>query len=464
LTTINFNPAMPRQSGTMINAARAPAELSVPRYTSYPTAPEFCSAVGAPDYAGWLSALPGHAKLSLYIHVPYCAQLCRYCGCHTKAVRRREPIEAYAACLDDEIALVGARVSGGEVEHLHWGGGTPSILGAHRIVELFARLNDFFNIASHFEHAIELDPRYMSRDLARALASIGVGRASFGVQDFNGNIQQAIGRIQAFEVVERAVVELREYGVDRINLDLMYGLPGQTIDDIRRSIALAVSLQPQRLAYFGYAHVPWLRAHQRLIDESLLPDAPARLEQANAAYETLVSLGYIPIGLDHFARPDDELAVAARHGRLHRNFQGYTTDQADALIGLGASAIGRFPQGFVQNAPDIGGYARAIASGQLATARGIVLSPEDRLRANIIERIMCDFSVDLNDLPDHDVDVRGDFDAELAAVMPLAREELVLLDGKRITVTEKGRPFVRLVAAAFDAYLAKARARHSAAV
>jgi len=438
------------------------AESSVPRYTSYPTAPHFSGAVGARDYGNWLSGLPCDATLSLYIHVPYCAQLCHYCGCHTKAVRRREPVEAYAECLADEVRLVGSRVAGGRVVHLHWGGGTPSILGADQIVKLFATLTKLFDLAADYEHAIELDPRYVTEELARALAGIGADRASLGVQDFSPDVQQAIGRIQPFAVVERAVRALRDAGIEHINIDLMYGLPHQSVDDVRRSAALAVSLQPQRLAYFGYAHVPWLKAHQRLIEEKLLPDTPARLQQAQAGRETLVDAGYVAIGLDHFARPDDELAGAARNGRLRRNFQGYTTDQADALIGLGASAIGRFAHGFVQNAPDVGGYARSIASGSLATALGIALTPEDRLRAHVIERIMCDFAVDLNEVPGNGM--TRDFDAELEALVPLAAEGLVQLDGKRILVTEPGRPFVRLVAAAFDAYRANAAARHSAAV
>jgi oxygen-independent coproporphyrinogen-3 oxidase len=393
--------------------------------------------------------------------VPYCAQLCHYCGCHTKAVRQRGPVEAYADRLAEEIALVGRQIGGGRVVHLHWGGGTPSLLGEERLAELIETINDAFEIAADCEHAIELDPRHVNRALARTLGHIGVSRASLGVQDFGAHIQQAIGRIQPFEVVERAVFELRDSGIERINLDLMYGLPGQTVDDVRRSATLAASLQPQRLAYFGYAHVPWLKTHQRLIDDSKLPGAAERLRQAEAGHETLVSHGYVGIGLDHFAWPDDDLAIAARSGRLHRNFQGYTTDRADALIGLGASAIGRLPQGFVQNAPDVGSYARAISAGRLATVRGIALSEDDRVRGEIIERLMCDFSVDVASLAGRDGPC---FDAELEALAALEAEGLAFLRGSHVTVTERGRPFVRLIAAAFDAYLPNASARHSVAV
>jgi oxygen-independent coproporphyrinogen-3 oxidase len=447
----------------MLNPARALAESSVPRYTSYPTAPQFSAAVNAGDYASWLSSLPRDATLSLYIHVPYCAELCRYCGCHTKAVRQRKPVEAYAERLIDEARLVGDRVAGGNVVHLHWGGGTPSMLGAGCLVRVFAAIAEVFDLSADHKHAIELDPRYVTGTLARALAGIGVNRASLGVQDFSADVQQAIGRVQPFESVRQAVLALRDAGIERINVDLMYGLPHQSIDDVRRSAALAVSLQPQRLAYFGYAHVPWLKPHQRLIEEKFLPDALLRMKQAQAGREALLDAGYDAIGLDHFARPDDALAEAARAGRLRRNFQGYTADQADALIGLGASAIGRLAQGFVQNAPDVAGYARAVSSGSLATVRGITLSPEDRLRSHIIERIMCDFALDLNELPANDMS-GSDFDAELKAITPLAAEGLVHLDGKRIVVTDTGRPFVRIVASAFDAYRASSATRHSAAV
>ncbi|HEY1365354.1 MAG TPA: oxygen-independent coproporphyrinogen III oxidase [Xanthobacteraceae bacterium] len=447
----------------MSDQARALAELSVPRYTSYPTAPHFSPAVGGNDYACWLSSLSRSSTLSFYVHVPFCARLCHYCGCHTKAVRQRAPIETYAEKLTGEIALVARQLGGGKVVHLHWGGGTPSILGERRLAELFGRVCERFEVAASFEHAIELDPRYVTDELARVLAGIGVSRASLGAQDFNPAVQQAIGRVQPFETVREAVLRLREAGIERINLDLMYGLPGQTVGDVRRSAALAVSLAPQRLAYFGYAHVPWLKTHQRLIDASRLPGAAERLRQAEAAREVLVGLGYEHIGLDHFAQADDELAAAARSGRLHRNFQGYTTDAAEALIGFGASAIGRLAGGFVQNAPDVAGYARAISAGRLATVRGLVLSEDDRVRGAVIERLMCDFAVDLAHFSAAGR-ISGAFAAELAALAPLEAEGLVRLEGRRVAVTEQGRPFVRLVAAAFDAHLAQGRARHSIAV
>ena len=435
------------------------AERNVPRYTSYPTAPHFTADIRPERYAEWLAALPREATLSLYLHVPFCTELCHYCGCNTRAVRKREPIDAYAVRLIEEIGLL-APLSGRRLTHLHWGGGTPSILGPQWLETIAARLASLFDLSGLKEHAIELDPRRLDRPLVRTLAAIGINRASLGVQDASPHVQQLIGRVQPFEMVERAADWLREAGIENLNIDLMYGLPGQGTREVARSAELAASLSPQRLSLFGYAHVPWFKTHQRLIDDAALPGVEARLQQAQVASETLQSFGYRPIGLDHFALPDDELAIAAAEHRLHRNFQGYTVDDADALIGLGASAIGKLPQGFVQNAPDVAGYARAIDGGRFATVKGLALSDDDRLRGGIIERLMCDLTLDLDT-------VEGGaerFADELAALAPLAAEGLLEIDGARVTVTERGRPYVRIAAAAFDAYLKASQKRHSVAV
>jgi oxygen-independent coproporphyrinogen-3 oxidase len=434
------------------------AERNVPRFTSYPTAPHFSAAVGPDRYAEWLGALPRAARLSLYIHVPFCTELCHYCGCNTRALRKRAPVDDYAQRLLDEIALLGC-VSGRKLTHLHWGGGTPSILGPEWLETIVACLASRFDLSALKEHAIELDPRRLDKPLVRTLAAIGVNRASLGMQDANPHVQQAIGRMQPFEQVERAADWLREAGIANLNLDLMYGLPEQTARDAARSAELAVSLKPQRLALFGYAHVPWFKSHQRLIDTASLPGPAERLEQAQAAAETLISFGYRAVGLDHFALPADELCVAAYARRLHRNFQGYTTDDADALIGLGASAIGKLPQGFVQNAPDLGGYSRSVAAGGFATVKGHAMSADDRIRAAIIERLMCDLAVDLDDFGG-----RAPFTAEVEALATLADQGLLRLDGALVTMTEQGRPYVRIAAAAFDAYLAASQKRHSVAV
>ena len=438
-------------------------ERAVPRYTSYPTAPNFSPAINADVYRSWLAGLPTEAALSLYLHVPFCRELCHYCGCHTKATLRDEPIEAYAQRLVEEIALVASHTGQRKVTHIHWGGGTPSILDADLLKFITDEIAHRFNLSAVREHAIELDPRYLTRPLSQALRDIGVNRASLGVQDFSAHVQQAAGRIQPFDTVKNAVDLLNDFGIDRINIDLMYGLPKQTVADVQRTATLAHALKPQRVAVFGYAHVPWFRPQQRLIEQSDLPSSPERLAQAEAAHEILVQFGYQPIGLDHYAKPDDQLA--ARSGRLQRNFQGYTDDDADALVGLGASAISRLPQGFAQNAPAVGNYSRAIADGKLATVKGIVLSDEDRLRGRIIERLMCDMAVDLDAIADEaGFDSATDFTDELELLEPFQENGSVQIEGHRIRITEKGRPYMRLVASVFDTYLTRANSRHSVAV
>lgn len=434
-------------------------ERNVPRYTSYPTAPHFSPQIGAERYAGWLAALPAETTLSLYLHVPFCTELCHYCGCNTKATRQRGPVDAYAEHLLAEIKLISALTGRRKAVHLHWGGGTPSILGADWLRRIVDALGEAFDLSTLKEHNIELDPRRMTQPLVTALAEIGVNRASLGVQEFAPHVQHAIGRIQPFELVERCVAMLRDAGIGRLNFDLMYGLPKQGRADITRSAERAVSLRPTRIALFGYAHVPWFKKHQALIKESDLPGPQERLRQACIASEVFEGAGYECIGLDHFAFADDELAVAARERQLHRNFQGYTTDRADALIGLGASAIGKLPQGFVQNAIDAAGYARAVEAGQPATVKGIALNEDDRLRADLIERLMCDLRLDLSRFGG-----AAQFHNEMNALAPLADAGLVVLDDQTITITEAGRPLVRLAAAAFDAYLPANQARHSLAV
>jgi len=434
------------------------AERRVPRYTSYPTAPHFSPTVGPEIYRYWLAGLSPAATLSLYLHVPYCTELCRYCGCTTKAVRRRAPVEDYAELLLAEIAFLGSVVRGQRAVHVHWGGGTPSILGGDNLTRIVEQLAAKFDLTRLEEHAIELDPRLLTPDLASAIARIGITRVSLGVQDLSPHVQQAIGRIQPFEQVVRAVDTLRTAGISKINFDLMYGLPQQTVADVIRSARLASSLSPSRLALFGYAHVPWFKPHQRLIDEAALPDAGARLAQMQSATETLQECGFVPVGLDHFAAAGDELLNAARSKRLHRNFQGYTTDQADALIGIGASSIGRLPQGYVQNAPDVGSYARAIRAGDFAVAKGLALSGEDHVRGLVIERLMCDLAVDLDDYAND-----MDFSDEINALDGLSDAGVIRRDSRRIVVTEFGKPYVRLVAAVFDAYLQHGQKRHSAA-
>jgi len=445
--------------------ARAYLDQQVPRYTSYPTAPHFGPAVDGTVYAGWLRAVDPEARLSLYLHVPFCAQMCWYCGCHTKIVRRDAPVHAYAETLATEIALVAAALPDRMgVAAIHWGGGTPTMLSATDFAALMARLGSCFEIAGDTDVAVEIDPRTLDREKADALAQAGVTRASLGVQDFNPDVQRAINRVQPFETTAQAVADLRHAGVAAINFDLMYGLPGQTVADVMRSVDLAAELAPDRVALFGYAHVPWMKRHQQRIDETALPGGDERLAQLEAAAAQLARQGYRRVGLDHFARADDPMARALDDGELRRNFQGYTVDAAPVLLGFGASAIGSLEQGYVQNLIPLKGYAEAVAAGQLPVARGIAIDDEDRLRRDVVERLMCDSAIDLDAVCRAHGIATGHFDDELGALRPFERDGLVAISGHRIDLTDVGRPFVRNVCAVFDSYLETGAGRHSRAV
>jgi oxygen-independent coproporphyrinogen III oxidase len=442
------------------NAARRYASHNVPRYTSYPTAADFTPVVTAREHAAWLGSLDAEDSVSVYLHVPYCSEICLYCGCNTKMAVRDDVVAGYRRALEAEIALVSHLVKDRlRIARLHWGGGTPSILGTAGLQSVLAVLQERFSFDRGFEHAIELDPRYVTRELADGLAALGVTRASLGVQDINPLVQAAIGRLQSLATVEAAVKRLRSAGIRSLSFDLMYGLPMQTVESIRKTCASALSMSPDRIACFGYAHLPRLRANQRRIDEATLPSQDQRIDQADVIAEELAGNGYRKIGIDHFAKPGDALAIAAASHHLHRNFQGYTDDDRKILLGFGASSISTLADGFVQNITDVPRYVRAIEAGSLASARGCRLDPADRVRALIIERLMCDFEVDLEAIAP-----KFDFSAELSMLAPMQREGLVAIGGNRLVVTETGRSVVRVIAATFDTYRRPAAAQFSTAV
>lgn len=439
------------------------ADARVPRYTSYPTAPNFSGNVGEADYRAWLASLPP-ANASLYLHVPFCRAMCWYCGCHTTVSAREAPVERYVASLKQEIKLVARHATGPlTVSHIHFGGGSPTLMSADQMRSIMRDLRQRFTVAEDAEIAIEIDPRTLATDMAETLGESGFNRASLGVQSFDLDVQSAINRVQSFEETQVAVRLLRTNGIQHINFDLIYGLPHQTLLSCLDSVQQALALRPGRFAVFGYAHVPAIKPHQRKISSDALPDSEARLAQSRAIAEALVEAGYVEIGLDHFALPDDPLAEAAAAGRLHRNFQGYTTDDADVLVGLGASSIGRLPQGFIQNEVRIPHYQRHVAEGRLPVARGYRFAGDDRLRGEVIERLMCDHRVDLGT-------VCRRFGADPAALLaatslqPLIADGLVDHEGTRISVKPHARPLVRSIAAAFDAHLLGSGDRHSRAV
>ena len=441
------------------------AAQQVPRYTSYPTAPHFKDKIASREYEAWLRELPHDATLSLYLHIPYCSSICHYCGCHTKATRREAPVRAYADTLAQELKLlITSAGSGRPLTHLHWGGGTPSLLPAESFRHLVSVIKQSFVLTSDIEHAIELDPRTVTPELATTLSSIGINRVSLGIQDFNPNVQLAIGRVQPHAQVARAVSILRRAGLNHICFDLMYGLPNQGEAELERSIELAAALRPDRMALFGYAHVPWMKKHQQLIDATALPGTVERFEQAEAATIKLSALGYQRIGLDHFALPTDSLAQAANFGRLRRNFQGYTADPADALLGLGASALSKLPGGFVQNQSDNRAWRREIEAGRLPVFRGKRTDTDDAMRGELIEELMCRFESDLDALSRRYHRNPLELRENLEKLETLRDDGLVEIDGSRIKIPSDRRAFVRLVAAAFDTYLPNGTGRHSAAV
>jgi oxygen-independent coproporphyrinogen-3 oxidase len=439
---------------------------AAPRYTSYPTAPHFSSDVGEEVYRARLAALPVTEPVSLYVHVPYCDTLCWFCGCHTKITRQYGPVGKYVDLLIREMELLAEALPGPmRMSHMHWGGGSPTLLTAEDSLRLADAARALFRPAFDFEFAVEIDPRETGKDRIAALAHGGLTRASIGVQDFDPQVQRAINRMQSFEETRAVVAALRAEGVRSLNLDLMYGLPYQTLSRTLATIRKALSLRPDRVALFGYAHVPWMKTHQRMIPEEALPGPEARLEAAEAAAELLVAEGYEKIGIDHFALPGDSMAAASSEGVLRRNFQGYTTDLAHTLLPVGASAIGRLPDLFIQNEPSLKSHARAIEEGRLPAARGVRLDADDRLRADVIERLMCDFAVDLDPIcAAHGADAQALLRDAEARLADMEADGILIRQGNRLRMTEVGQPFVRQVAACFDRYFTQGAARHSSTV
>lgn len=436
----------------------------VPRYTSYPTAPHFSPAFEEATYRQWLAVIEPSQAVSLYLHIPFCESLCWYCGCFTKIPARFQSIEFYVAVLCAEIDLVAEALPGRvPVRHLHWGGGTPTILGPELFAHVTKMLQTRFDVEAEAEHAIEIDPRRLDAVMAAALARAGVNRVSLGVQTFDPAVQNAIHRTQSFEQTQQAADILRDSGIRHLNVDLIYGLPHQTVSSCAATVDRVLELEPDRVAAFGYAHVPTVKPHQRNIDEAALPGEAARQDQAQTIADMLTRAGFVRIGIDHFALPDDELARRLRDRTLRRNFQGYTADQAEALIGIGASAIGALPQGYVQNTPRLADYHDLVMSGALPVARGIALTADDRFRRDVIAELMCYLRADIDTIA-----ARHNVDSTLPEIRrrlaELTRHGVACWDGNRLVVPEMHRALARVVAAAFDVYLDPAVHRHSVAV
>ncbi len=452
------------KDATLKNLAEDLGNFRVPRYTSYPSAPHFHKGIDADIYQKWLQELPANINLSLYLHIPFCEEMCYFCGCHTKITKHYKPIAEYSKQLIKEIKLAANNINQQEVAHIHFGGGSPTMLHGEDFSDLMQEIRNNFIIKADAEIAVEMDPRTLDAEKIAHYAACGVNRASLGVQDFDAKVQTAINRIQPYEMVKTCVDNLRKVGIDKLNIDLIYGLPLQTEENFLLTMEKVLSLNPNRLSLFGYAHVPWMKKHQTLIDETTLPNAEQRFALFNLASEFFCTHGYVAIGLDHFARADDDMSIAAQEQKLHRNFQGYTTDSANALLGFGVSAISALPQGYTQNTSNATEYKHSISENNLPIIRGICLSDEDRLRAAIIEELMCHLQVDLDKIAQKFERKAEHFNYELSALSKLAEKNYVTLNNNIISIPNNARVAMRVVAAVFDEYLRLSEGKHSKAI
>ena len=438
-------------------------DAKVPRYTSYPTAPHFGRDIGASDFASWIQAIPQGGKISLYVHVPFCRRLCWFCACRTQGTQSDKPILAYLETLKTELKMLGENLPEGvRLSRLHWGGGTPTLLQPWMMEELAGAIKEIAPFAEDTEFSVEIDPNEIDGVRLDALAAAGMNRASIGVQDFNEEIQHSIGRLQGYDITKWAADEIRARGVASLNADILYGLPHQSKARITESVQKLLSLNPDRVALYGYAHVPWMAKRQQMLPSDALPTPQERLELYETARRLFLWDNYTEIGIDHFATAEDGLSVALKAGRLRRNFQGYTDDTADVLIGVGASSISKFPQGFAQNAPATGAHTAAIREGHFSTARGHAFTDEDRLRSRMIEQLMCEFRIDATEMCDtfgvSPEKIRKMLDDSAAQFAGLLR-----VDDTGLHIPPDARPLTRMIARSFDAY-ELSKAGHSSAI
>ncbi len=425
-------------------------DARVPRYTSYPPATAFNAQTGADFQKDCLRALNPDTPVSVYIHIPFCERLCWFCACRTQGTTTLKPVENYLRVVKRELAMLRDTLPKGvRMGQLHWGGGTPTILPPDMIRDLAKEVMATIPPAETFSFSVEIDPTLVDEAKIGMLADMGMTRASIGVQDFDPEVQSAIGRQQSFAATKACVDSLRAAGITSLNADLVYGLPYQTADRLATTIDKVRLLDPDRIALFGYAHVPTFSKRQKLIPDAALPDEESRFALARQAATAFADDGYRAIGIDHFGKPDDSLTQAAKSGHLRRNFQGYTDDTCPTLIGIGASSISQFAQGYVQNASATAAYIERIASGTLAGHRGYALTSNDRMRADAINMLMCDFEIDLHKLRLH---ADADDLAETHAAVLNDFDSYVVQEGHKIRITNAGRPLTRIIAQRYDGF------------
>lgn len=425
-------------------------ERKVPRYTSYPTAAFFEDGIGSSHFDSWTRVLPRNSEIEVYLHIPFCAQICWFCACRTQGLGTGQGVGPYLEALKVEVIRTGKLLpKGTRVTRLSWGGGSPSVLEPNQIADLGACLRAHLPIVSDSTLSVEIDPRHTDTEKLDALAALGMRRVTFGVTDFDPDVQQAVGRRQSRGATAACVAALRQRGVTSVGIDVLYGLPHQTTGTLGETIETVVDLAPDRIALTGYAHVPWMAKRQRMISESSLPDTAERLVQFEKGRKLIARSGYVPVGIDHFSRPSDPLAEAAMSGRLTRTFQGYGDDGVRALLGLGVSSISRFPQGYVQNASRTRAYIARIEDGLAGAERGVALTLDDRIRGRAIEMLMCGFRIDLAVLREE----FGDFVDILDPSINSAKASFgtdVLADVDKFEIIGEGPLLARLVARHFD--------------
>jgi oxygen-independent coproporphyrinogen-3 oxidase len=450
-------PGNPRPVGREVTAdLLARHDRPGPRYTSYPTAIEFHAGVGTDDYLDRLAEADrlGDAPLSLYMHLPFCEQRCLFCGCHVIITTHRDVAEPYLELVKREVELLAQRLPNRRrFAQLHLGGGTPTYFSPAQLTDLLGHTLHHFRPAPGAELALEADPRVTTTDHIDALAELGFNRISFGVQDLTPEVQESINRVQSLEQTAALVEHARARGFRGINVDLIYGLPLQTPGSFERTVDSVIDLGIDRAAVYSFAFVPWVRGHQKKIEQDQLPDAGTKLALFAIARERFLRAGYEPIGMDHFARPDDELALAKRDGRLRRNFQGYAVIPGDDVLGIGISAIGDVRGAYVQNEKKLSTYEERIRAGQLPVVRGVVRTTDDEIRRTVIHELMCNFRVDTAEISRRfGLDFAIYFAADLALLAGFEREGLVRLGPGRIEATPVGELFVRNLAMCFDRY------------
>lgn len=433
-----------------------------PRYTSYPTAPNFSSDFGADEFIDEIirsNRVDHPANLSLYFHLPFCEKLCYFCGCTMLITHNRNRLDEYLDYLSKEISIIGKKIAAGrKVAQLHWGGGTPTYLDAGQIRRIFSVIRDNFDFTDDAEIGVEIDPRALSEENLDALKEVGFNRASMGVQDFEQKVQVAINRVQTEKLTRWAFDGLRHRGFESINLDLIYGLPYQTVHSFEQTLDRIINISPDRLAIFNYAHVPWLKKHQQVIDQTALPEPSEKLKILKLTIEKLTAAGYVYIGMDHFAKPDDSLTKAFHEKKLYRNFQGYSTHSDCDLYAMGMSSISQLESVYAQNVKTLPRYYEAIDRNTLAVERGYRLNDDDQIRRYTITKLMCDLELDQGKIEEKfDISFENYFEDAIRQLQGFRDDGLLKFSKRKITVTETGHLLIRNIAMAFDSYLKKDR-------